>query len=194
MVTGADPAVARWRSARAARKQAAARLAEAEVDAGLRQGLSRSVRLTLAVVAVLAVLVAGVTVWQATARERSYSDADLIDAATSRVELLLTADADDTDRARQILAGATGDFHDQFAQSAQAYTEFVQEQGSNGRARIDGAGLVGRSGDVGVVLIAAAVAVKGAAGEGEKRRQLRLRVVVEPEDGRLKLSGVAFLP
>lgn len=151
-------------------------------------------RLTLAVVAVLAVLVAGVTVWQATARERSYSDADLIDAATSRVELLLTADAADTDRARQILAGATGDFHDQFAQSAQAYTEFVQEQGSNGRARIDGAGLVGRSGDVGVVLIAAAVAVKGAAGEGEKRRQLRLRVVVEPEDGRLKLSGVAFLP
>ncbi|GAA4756776.1 hypothetical protein GCM10023217_31010 [Gordonia alkaliphila] len=184
----------RWRAARAARKQAYARLAEAEVDAGVREGLTRSVRLTLAVVAVLAVVLAGLAVWQAQERGNGYSDAELVDAATARVQVLLTADADNENRVRQILAGATGEFYDEFSRSVEAYSEFVREQGSDGRAWVDGAGLVGRSGDRGVVLVAAAVAVKADGSSGKIRRQLRLRVVVEPDDGRLKLSGVAFLP
>lgn len=184
----------RWRAARAARKQAYARLAEAEVDAGVREGLTRSVRLTLAVVAVLAVVLAGLAVWQAQERGNGYSDAELVDAATARVQVLLTADADNENRVRQILAGATGEFYDEFSRSAEAYSEFVREQGSDGRAWVDGAGLAGRSGDRGVVLVAAAVAVKADGSSGKIRRPLRLRVVVEPDDGRLKLSGVAFLP
>ncbi|WP_345314175.1 hypothetical protein [Gordonia alkaliphila] len=194
MARGSDPAVTRWRAARAARKQAYARLAEAEVDAGVREGLTRSVRLTLAVVAVLAVVLAGLAVWQAQERGNGYSDAELVDAATARVQVLLTADADNENRVRQILAGATGEFYDEFSRSVEAYSEFVREQGSDGRAWVDGAGLVGRSGDRGVVLVAAAVAVKADGSSGKIRRQLRLRVVVEPDDGRLKLSGVAFLP
>ena len=111
MARGSDPAVTRWRAARAARKQAYARLAEAEVDAGVREGLTRSVRLTLAVVAVLAVVLAGLAVWQAQERGNGYSDAELVDAATARVQVLLTADADNENRVRQILAGAAGEFY-----------------------------------------------------------------------------------
>ncbi|GAA3952502.1 hypothetical protein GCM10022231_08230 [Gordonia caeni] len=183
----------RWRIARAARDRARDDLTDAEVSAGVTQRLSISARTVLAVTAVLVLVGAGVVVWQAVERTPAYSDQQLVDAASERVELLLTADAGDDGRARAILAGATGEFYDSFAQSAEAYTRFVEEQGSTGDARIDGAALASRDGDRGVVLIAARMSVNAGAVEG-RNRQLRLRVVTEPEDGVLKLSGVTFLP
>lgn len=184
----------RWRAARAARDRARDDLSTAEVSAGVTRRLSRSVRTGLAAVALLALVGAGLVVWQAVERTPAYSDRDLVEAASERVELLLTADAGDDDRARAILAGATGEFYDAFAQSAEAYTRFVEEQGSTGDARIDGAALAARDGDRGVVLIAARMSVSAGAVEEGKDRQLRLRVVTEPEDGVLKLAGVTFLP
>ncbi|UQE74475.1 hypothetical protein MYK68_17400 [Gordonia sp. PP30] len=197
----------RWRDARAARRAAADRLAVAECAAGERRRWSTGFRIGLAVIAVLALVGAGAAVWSAVDRASRYTDAQLVDAAAQRVELLLTANADDRQRAREILDGATGEFHDTFAQSAQAYTRFVERAGSSGSARIDGAALASRAGDRGVVLVAASVRVAAdpaKAGEPSptpaagpvavEHRQLRLRVVMVPEDGALKLAGVVFLP
>nr|WP_234354012.1 hypothetical protein [Gordonia iterans] len=189
---GSSAAMRRWREARVARSAARDELAAAECDAGERQRLSIRIRTALAVFAVLTVLGAAGAVWAAVERGPAYSDRELVDAATARVELLLTADADDQRRAREILSGATGEFHDEFAQSADAYSAFVQTHGSRGEAHIDGNALAARDGDVAVVLIAATVRVES--GDEHGRRQLRLRVVVQPEDGVLKLAGVTFLP
>ena len=174
--------------------------------------MSPIARGVLALIAVLAVVAAALAWWQVSSAPK-YSDGELVDAAVSRVELLLTADADDPGRGREILFGATGAFRDSFAQSAEAYTQFVERQGTRGTAGIDGAALATRDGDRGVVLIAASLALAAGqqpgdseqSGEPEQSGQpeqsgepeaqsLRLRVVVEPEDGQLKLAGVTFLP
>lgn len=187
--------VQRWRAARAARDAARAELVAAEVDSGARRRLSRPVRFGLVVVAVLAVVGAGLLVWRAAVAGPEFSDQQMVDAAGQRAELLLTADAGDPKRARQILAGATGEFHDSFAQSAESYTEFVAGRGSRGATTIDGAALASRDGDRAVVLVAASLRVESPSRpQGEAPVQVRLRVVVEPEDGVLKLSGVTFLP
>lgn len=193
MANSAEQAVRRWRTARAERDRARDQLIVAEVSAGVTQRLSLTARILLGALTALALAGAGLVAWQAAERGPAYSDQQLVDAASERVEILLTADAGDDDRARQILAGATGEFYDAFAQSAEAYTRFVQEQGSTGETRIDGAALAARDGDRGVVLVAARTSVAAGSVEGESR-QLRLRVVTEPEDGVLKLAGVTFLP
>lgn len=202
----------RWRAARAERDRARDALAEALLRAGERRRLSLGLRLLLAALAVLAPAGAGCLAWRAAEATPAYSDADLVSAASSRVQRLLAADAADPDRAREILAGATGDFYDSFAQSAEAYTAFVADRGTVGEAAIDGAALVTREGDGGVVLVTAGLRVgTGAAGPTTPRptappqstttpgstttpQQVRLRVLVEPDDGVLKLAGVVFLP
>lgn len=190
-----------WREARAARDAARDALTVAEVNVGVRQRISLGLRALLAVLAVLAVAGAGVAAWAAFGRGPSYSDQQLVDAATERVEVLLATDAQNPDRAQQILAGATGEFHDAFAQSADAYTSFLQRTGTVGAAQIDGSALVGREGDRGVVLVAASVqGQRGKPGadpavtRDRETLPIRLRVMVEPESDVLKLSGVVFLP
>ncbi len=192
----------RWRAARADREQARDALAEAQVRAGTRRRLSLAARLTLAALTVLALAGAGLVGWRAAHADPRFSDAELVAAASSRVQRLLAADAHDPDRAREILAGATGDFYDSFAQSADAYSAFVAERGTVGAATIDGAALVHRQGDGGVVLVAAGLRVatettapqEPAPDAAANPQQVRLRVLVEPDDGVLKLAGVVFLP
>ena len=132
-------------------------------------------------------------VWRAVDRSADYSDAQLVEAAEQRVAVLLQADADSPDRAEQILSGATGDFHDAFAQSADAYTRYVKREGAHGDATIDAAALAARMGESGVVLVAAGLQVS-TDDAAPLRQQIRLRVTVEPDDGQLKLSTVEFVP
>lgn len=192
-----DDAIARWRVARKARERARDELIVAETTAGMRQRMSRGIRGALVLLATLTVVAAGLGWWQLVSGPQ-YSDQELVEAAVARTELLLTADVADPGRAREILAGATGDFRDSFAQSAEAYTQFVEQRGARGSAGIDAAALAARDGDRGVVLLAASLAVTvGQEDQAQAQAQaqpLRLRVVVEPADGQLKLAGVTFLP
>ena len=188
-------AIPAWRTARARLAAARDELASAEVDAGLRAPAGARWRLLLALIAAVVVAGAGVAVWQAAAQTPEFTDAQIVDAARDRTELLLTADADDPGRARQILNGATGEFQESFAQSAEAYTDFISRLGTQGTATIDGAALVQRGDADAVVLVVASVRVgtDGAPADTAGTQQLRLRVVVTPEDGVLKLSGVRFV-
>ncbi|MFT3716951.1 MAG: hypothetical protein QM774_13705 [Gordonia sp. (in: high G+C Gram-positive bacteria)] len=184
--------IGEWRSARTRRDRAWDELATAQVRAGLRSRLPLWSRLALIAVAVLAVAGAGIAVWRAVDRIGGYSDADYVRAAEQRTSLLLTADASDPDRAEKILAGATGDFYDSFAQSADSYTRYVGEQGSRGTTTIDGAALADRRDGSAVVLVVAGTSVRQKAG-APLDQELRLRVTVTPEDGELKLSNVEFV-
>lgn len=207
---------------RAARRdllRAADDLLTAEVAAGVRRR-SRAVSV-LVVLAVAAVLAATVCVVFWTRAADDYTDDDYERAATARVSVLLSPDHRRPDQVRRILDGATGEFHDQFAQSADAYTKFVDTQGTVGQGTVDGVGVSARSGDKATVLVAATVlftsenpgagessaggksiegqsaegqGVEGQSAEGQSARQFRLRVLMEPDDGQLKIGAVQYLP
>ncbi len=184
------------RAARADLREAVDELWSAEIEAGLRRP-SRLVQACSAV-ALCAVLlaVAAVTVW-ARAGD-TYADDDYLEAATARVSVLLSPDHRRPDRARRILDGATGEFRDEFAQSADSYTTFVRSQGTIGRGVIDGAGVAARAGDSAAVLVAATVEFTDATTPTHDAetvvRRFRLRVLVSPADGQLKLAAVQYLP
>ena len=75
------------------------------------------------------------------------TDADYEQAATDRVTMLLSPDYWQPGRAQRILAGATGEFYDEFAQSADAYTKFVKSRGTVAEGTVDGAAISGRTPD-----------------------------------------------
>ncbi|MEE4021506.1 hypothetical protein V1Y59_00340 [Gordonia sp. PKS22-38] len=183
------------RAARAELPRAVDDLREQEVRAGLRRR-SRADRWAIGL-AVAAVVVAVVVVVGWVRAERSYTDEDFRQAATERVEVLLSPDPRGAGQVRRILDGATGAFRDEFAQSADAYTRFVVSQGTIGRGVVDGAGVSARSGDRASVLVAATVVFtvrRDDAASPEPVQRFRLSVLVEPDDGRLKLAAVQYLP
>ncbi|MDL9944843.1 hypothetical protein QSJ19_04440 [Gordonia sp. ABSL11-1] len=222
------------RTARRDLRRAADDLLTAEVAAGVRRrSRAVSVLVVLAVAAVLAATVCVVYWFRATG---AYTDDDYERAATARVSVLLSPDHRRPDQVRRILDGATGEFHDQFAQSADGYTKFVDTQGTVGQGTVDGVGVSARSGDKATVLVAATVlftsekpgaegsgaegsgaegsgaegsgaersgtersgtersGTEGSGAEGQSARQFRLRVLLEPDDGQLKIGAVQYLP
>ncbi|MFT4085972.1 MAG: hypothetical protein QM658_02275 [Gordonia sp. (in: high G+C Gram-positive bacteria)] len=184
-------AYARWRAAR--RELSAARDALIDAERVSEAAGGRRVWATAVVVVVLAAALAGFAVWRAVATTPEFTDAQVVQAARDRVTVLLSADSDDPSRAKAVLAGATGDFYDTFAQSADSYTEYIGEHGAHGTATIDAAVFDGRRGDDSAVLVVARVRVDTKSSSNTGDRRLRLRVVMTPEDGALKMSGVRFV-
>lgn len=162
-------------------------LQAAEIDAGLRR--APRTWLWVSIVAILAVAAAAATLTLWSRAVPHYSDADYQRAATDRVSLLLSPNSHDAGQAKRILDGATGEFYDEFAQSADSYTRFVRSQGTVARGTVDATGVSGRSGDTAAVLVSSTVAFTDTV-----TRQFRLRVLVTPDDGQLKLSAVQYLP
>ncbi|AZG48298.1 hypothetical protein [Gordonia insulae] len=183
------------RAARAGLRRAVDDLRAAEVAAGVRRRSRIAwILLPIALVAVVAAVLA-VTMW--VRAERAYTDADYQRAAIARVSLLLSPDHRRPDQARRILDGATGEFHDEFAQSADGFTRFIRSQGTAATGTVDGAGVSGRSGDRATVLVSATVEFEndsGATGTPVNTRQFRLRTLLVPADGELKLAAVQYLP
>jgi Mce-associated membrane protein len=185
------------RAARRELREAVDELHRIEVDAGLRRRPPRRRWVIAGLLLVVSLVLAGVavTAWM---RDRAhYSDAELQSAAADRVEVLIAPDSRDDRRAQRILAGATGAFYDEFAQSADSYTEFVRANGTVAQSSVDGTGISVRDGDSATVLVAATVvfAGKGAPDAADDQaRRFRLRVLVTPDDGSLKLGAVQYLP
>ncbi|MBY4570063.1 hypothetical protein ACN95_08540 [Gordonia sihwensis] len=191
-----DDRLRQWRRARSELRSARDDLAEAEASAGLRSRMSRRTRWILATIAVLALAAAGAGIWYAAAAPQRYSDEDYLKAATAEVELLLDVDANDPARAKRILAGATGSFHDAFAQSADAYSSYVKDSGAHGQGRIDAAAVQSSSADGAEVMVAASVQVgdRDTEQDAAPLQNLRLVVSLVPEDGDLKVDGLVMVP
>ncbi|WOC11583.1 hypothetical protein [Gordonia sp. MP11Mi] len=187
-----DRQLAGLRAARAKR-----RARRRELDAVLsEQRLASSVgrKQGLAVVfAIVAVALAGLAVWQYAVAPRHYSDAEYVSATADRVSLLMEADSEDQGRAGRILSGATGEFHDSFAQSADAYTQFVESAKTSGDGSVDGVGVARREGDSALMLVAASVRVATSTGQDAAPAAFRMRVLMTPEDGELKIAAVEVL-
>lgn len=182
-------------------------LIEAEVVAGVRRPMNRRVRRLLPIIGAALLVVAGVGVWFAASAPQQYSDQEYIDAATRRVSVLLTVDADDPNRSDKILAGATGSFEADFAQSADAYTTYVKETGGKGDGSIDAAALQFRSRDSADVMLVASVQVSkhNASDSGTGRTEsasdddapiqtMRLIATMVPVDGQLKIDRLVMVP
>ena len=180
------------RGARAELSSALDDLLDAEVDAGLRPGVRRIWWVLVGLVVIGAVVAAGVGVAAWVRAAHAYTDDDYRETATEVTSLLLSADPADPARARRILDRATGGFHDEFAQSASSYTEYVRRTGTVGDATVDASGVSARSGDDATVLVAAAVSYRGQ--QQTPVREFRLTMLVVPDDGALKVSAVKYLP
>lgn len=196
-----DAAIEAERAARGELRRAVEALGEAQVAAGMRRR-SRAPR-WVALAAAVAVVAAVVSTVLWVRGADAYTDADYQRAAVDRVTMLLSPDHRRPEQVRRIIDGATGEFRDQFAQSADAYSRFVASQGTVARGIVDGSGVARRSGDRAVVLVASTVAFAegddpDAVGDpdpvDETVRRFRLRVLVEPADGELKLAAVQYLP
>jgi Mce-associated membrane protein len=195
--------ISRDRAARADLQAAQSDLAALEIELGERDRARSPIWLRMLTVAViLAAVGRGIPISPGDGGDRGFSDADYQDAARERVELLLTPAADDAaGRGRKILAGSTGTFRDEFAQSADAYTAFVQKIGAQASGTVDGVGISSRSGERVTLLVTAAITTRtqltdelpAGAGEADKRR-FRIQVDILPEDGSLKISDLEFFP
>jgi Mce-associated membrane protein len=195
--------ISRDRAARADLQAAQSDLAALEIELGERDRARSPIWLRMLTVAVILAAVAAIAGgYRYATADRGFSDADYQDAARERVELLLTPAADDAaGRGRKILAGSTGTFRDEFAQSADAYTAFVQKIGAQASGTVDGVGISSRSGERVTLLVTAAITTRtqlteelpAGAGEADKRR-FRIQVDILPEDGSLKISDLEFFP
>ena len=197
-VAGREPStsdrtlLAQDRAARAQLRTARDDLLDAEVAAGLRSGVRPIWWFVVVVVAIGAVVLAapGVSAWVRAAD--AYTDDDYRHTATEVASLLLSADPADPDRARRILDRAAGGFHDEFAQSARGYTDYVRRSGTVGNATVSGSGVSARSGDDATVLVSALVDYRGQ--QQAPTREFRLKMLVVPDDGELKVGAVRYLP
>jgi len=185
-------------AARAELRDARTALAELEAESDDRRPGTRPTWLfvlaVLVVIAAVAAVVGGVRYAQA---DRGYSDDDYMRAAAARVQVLLTPDGgDDGRRSAQILAGATGEFEDEFAQSVDAYTQFVTQIGAEATGTVDGVGLSTRSGDRATLIVTAAITVRSdltdATSAEPAPRRFRVQVEMVPDGGSLKVSALEF--
>lgn len=173
-------------------------LAGLETELGESDPEPRSRWLTALALTVLVAAIAAVGGgYRYSQADQGFSDAQYMRAATERVEVLLTPDVGDNDkRGRQILAGATGDFRDEFAQSTDAYTQFVQRIGTVATGTVDGVGISSRTSERATLLVTAAISVRTGLAPGQPAGVQRFRVQVDmvPDDGALKISALEFYP
>lgn len=189
---GRSEVLARERAARTALREAVDDLRDARVAAGAVPGTPRWWRWAAALAVVLSVALAGWGIARWYDASGHTTDADYEQAATDRVTMLLSPDYRQPGRAQRILAGATGEFYDEFAQSADAYTKFVKSRGTVAEGTVDGAAISGRTPGRATVLVAATVRFTGA--QDERSQSFRLRVLLADSDGGPKLATVQYLP
>jgi Mce-associated membrane protein len=174
-------------------REARDELVDVEATAGRRVALGRRRTAGVVVITVVVAVLVGVASWRLATAPDHYSDDDFVAATTERVSLLLEADSSDPTRARRILSGATGEFHDSFAQSADAYSQYIESARTRGSGAVDGVALARRDGESALMLVAASVRITTADGTDDEPSAFRMRVQMTPEDGELKIAGIEVL-
>jgi Mce-associated membrane protein len=147
----------------------------------------------------VAVVLAGLVGWLSYRCQVSHRDAerrDLFIQVGKQGALNLTtinwqeADSD----IQRILAGATGPFHDDFAQRSQPFVSVVKQAKSKSVGTITEAGLESQTPDAAQVLVAVSVKTSTADGPEQDPRAWRMRISVQKVGDQAKVSKVEFVP
>jgi Mce-associated membrane protein len=118
-----------------------------------------------------------------------------VHAASQGAANLLTIDYQHADAdAQRILDSATGKFYAGFARRKQSYIDDAKRTRSQLVATVTDAGLESRSGDQGVVLVAATVKSSDPAQTHQEPHFWRIRVTVRQTGDVGKVSDVVFVP
>ncbi|MFE3293039.1 mammalian cell entry protein [Rhodococcus sp. NPDC059234] len=180
--------------AQATDERAAAETATAQVDGGGgRSGFVLPAVLG-AVVALLAAL-CGVLLWHHHTVDAAQSEREsFLQAARDGATNMTTISHEHPEQdVRRVLDGATGQFHDDFEQSAESYVSVVkQAQVSAVAERVD-AGIESQGDDSATVLVQVTSKVTNRSGPEPQPRVSRLRVTVDRVDGGYKVSKMEFV-
>jgi Mce-associated membrane protein len=162
-----------------------------------RVGVSRTGRVVvaLAVLCLVLVVVCGVLLWQlrqATGEEAEQRDA--VAAATETAMNLATVDhASAESDVQRVLDGATGQFRDEFASSAESFVSVVKDTEVTTVAQDADAAIETWDGGSGVVLVQVRSTVTNRVEPQEKARVWRLRMTVEESGGEYRTSAVEYV-
>ncbi|MCV7172393.1 tetratricopeptide repeat protein [Mycobacterium manitobense] len=108
---------------------------------------------------------------------------------------LTTVDHTDIDAAMQrILDQSTGDFHDEFQQRYQPFTDAVRQMQSTSEGTVTEAGLESGTADQADVLVTVSMTTTSATVPQAEPRGWRMRISVRQTDDGAKISNVAFVP
>jgi Mce-associated membrane protein len=140
--------------------------------------------------------VTGLMVWQHTrvAAERA-EDRRFVDAARDGVTALLSMDHTRAQAdVQRVLDLSTGEFHDDFARTADDFVKTAVDSKAVTTGTINAAALDLVEGDRGTVLVAAVSEVTNVNGANADARPFRISVTVDRDGDTFKMSGVEFVP
>ncbi len=149
--------------------------------------------LLLAVVAlVVSAVVLGLRLWEARSADTARSEA--LHAARQESVNLVTLDFNrvDTDIAN-VLAGATGDFRDQYAKDAERVKKVVTDNKVRSTGSVLEAGVVSADTDSVTVLVVVDSTVKNKANEKGQLRHYRMQLEMSREGGRWRARSLQFV-
>ncbi len=151
----------------------------------------------IAVFAMCALVAAGgYLVWnqQQVDRERQ-SRAEFSAAAGQAVVALMSIDSSKAqDNVQRILDHSTGQFRDDFQDTAEEFVEVAKESQAVTSATVQATAIESMTGDSAVVLVSAATTITDSAGPNQQPRTWRLSVDVVRDGGQIKMSKVEFVP
>lgn len=152
---------------------------------------------SVAVVATCAMVSAsGYLVWQhRQVEELQQRRAEFTAAAGQAVVTLMSIDgAKAQDDVQQIIDNSTGQFRDDFRNSADEFVAVAKESKSVTKASVKATAVESMTGDSAVVLVTAATTITNPAGANQQPRTWRVSVEVVRDGGQLKMSKVDFAP
>lgn len=163
---------------------------------GMRKALSA--RATSAALVAATVVVTALTIWTALGlhaqREADQRRQDILAAARQSALNFTSLDYRRYDRdSANVLAGATGDFKEQFAAQTKQLTELVDQNKSVSEGQVLEAGIVRSDEKSARVLVVADSKVTNTAVPQGEARTYRLQMDVVHRDGRWLTSNVEFV-
>lgn len=162
--------------------------------------LGKWARRGVVLLAVLAVVLLGTTVWAAIVflGDRSLADreASALETARTAGAVLTTIDQATAEQdIQKVVDVSTGQFGDLFRSNTQAYVGVVQEGAVSSTGKVEEAGLQSVDGDTAKALVAVSSTVKNkAVPDGEPRYYRMLIGMQHQDDGRWLVSQVEFVP
>ncbi len=156
------------------------------------QHLFPAVLLVVVVALVVAAVVFGLRLWEARTAQDARTDA--LRAARQESINLVTLDHNriDADIAN-VLAGATGDFHDQYAKDADRVKKVVKDNLVRSTGTVLEAGVVSADPDSVTVLVVVDSTVRNKANEKGQLRHYRMQLEMSESGGRWRARSLQFI-